>query len=46
MGYSQSQLSAKLGVHPFTVSKWERGVHRIPEAVTLALRGLKRQGKR
>ncbi len=33
LGYSQRQFAARLGVDPMTVSRWERGVHRIPVAV-------------
>jgi transcriptional regulator with XRE-family HTH domain len=28
----QTQLARKLGVHPMTVSKWERGISPIPKA--------------
>jgi DNA-binding transcriptional regulator YiaG len=33
LDYSQPQLARLLGVDPMTVSRWERGVHRIPVAV-------------
>lgn len=36
-GLSQIELARELGVHPMTVSKWERGKHRIPELVLLAV---------
>lgn len=39
--YTQPEVAALLGVHEITVSKWERGVHRIPEAVALALQHVK-----
>ena len=38
---SQVELAALLHVDPMTVSKWERGVHRIPESAALALQHLK-----
>jgi DNA-binding transcriptional regulator YiaG len=31
------QASSELGVHPMTVSKWERGVQPIPEPVAKLL---------
>lgn len=37
---TQAQLAAALGVHPMTVSKWERGERGIPEMVRLALERL------
>ena len=40
LGLSQPELARELGVHPMTISKWERGVHAIPDMVDLALRGL------
>ena len=36
LGLSQVQFSQILGVHPLTVSKWERGVH-VPPAYYEAL---------
>jgi DNA-binding transcriptional regulator YiaG len=41
LGYSQAQLAKLLGVHVRTISKWERGVHRIPDAVLLLLKQIK-----
>jgi transcriptional regulator with XRE-family HTH domain len=38
---TQVELAAVLHVDPMTVSRWERGLHPIPEAVALALRSLK-----
>lgn len=43
-GLSQASIAATLGVHKRTVSKWECGVHRIPDAVALALRALRKGG--
>ena len=48
---SQSQMARVLKVHTMTISKWERGVHDIPEPVALLLQRLKpadikRLGKR
>jgi DNA-binding transcriptional regulator YiaG len=37
LGLSQAELAERFGVHTMTVSKWERGVHRIPEMVGMAL---------
>lgn len=37
LGLSQPALARLLGVHPLTVSKWERGLHHIPKMVELAL---------
>jgi transcriptional regulator with XRE-family HTH domain len=41
LGYSQSQLAALLHVNVMTVSRWERGLHPIPESVALLLQHLK-----
>jgi len=37
LGLSQAALASRFGVHPMTVSKWERGTHAIPEMVGMAL---------
>jgi len=42
LGLNQRALAAVFGVHYMTVSKWERGEHRIPEMVGLALDTLER----
>lgn len=42
LNLDQAQLAERLGVHKRTVSKWERGVHAIPEMVTLAFQVLER----
>jgi transcriptional regulator with XRE-family HTH domain len=46
-GYTQVTLAKALGVHPMTVSKWERSVHRaeIPPFLALALRALECERK-
>jgi transcriptional regulator with XRE-family HTH domain len=41
LGYSQSQLAALLRIHVMTVSKWERGLHPIPESVALLLQHIR-----
>lgn len=49
LGYSQSELAALLHVHNLTVSRWERGQHKVPESVALLvqhLRGKKKSAKR
>jgi DNA-binding transcriptional regulator YiaG len=38
---TQAGLAAILHVDSMTVSRWERGVHPIPEAVALAIQHLK-----
>jgi len=43
-GYSQGLLAIALGVIPFTVSRWERGVRVIPSFLHLALRCLELEG--
>jgi transcriptional regulator with XRE-family HTH domain len=47
LGLSQVELAGLLHVDPMTVSRWERGQHRIPEAVALAVQHLKpkKEGK-
>jgi transcriptional regulator with XRE-family HTH domain len=47
LGLSQAELAALLRVDVMTVSRWERGQHRIPEAVALAVQHLqpKKEGK-
>lgn len=43
LGLTQRQLAARFGVHYLTISKWERGLHRIPEMVDMALMTLERR---
>ncbi len=38
---TQLELAALLHVDPMTVSRWERGLHPIPEAVALALQHMR-----
>lgn len=37
MGWSQPRLAEALGVHPMTVSAWERGTQDFPPYLRLAL---------
>jgi DNA-binding transcriptional regulator YiaG len=39
--YSQAKLAALLHVHTLTVSRWERGQHKVPESVALVIKSLK-----
>jgi transcriptional regulator with XRE-family HTH domain len=49
LGIDQVNLAKRLGVHPMTVSKWERGSSPIPKAtgelVRLWVRGTRAKGK-
>jgi len=38
LGLDQVALARRLGVHPMTVSRWERGVIRIPKATAELLK--------
>jgi transcriptional regulator with XRE-family HTH domain len=40
LGWSQARLAEALGVHPMTVSKWERDQQPIPTMAALAVRCL------
>lgn len=40
LGWSQHWLAEALGVHPMTVSKWERGVQPIDRVTEIAIRCL------
>ena len=46
LGLKQTELAAQLGVHPITISKWETGVHVIPEPAAKLLRLLTTMAKR
>jgi DNA-binding transcriptional regulator YiaG len=41
LGLTQVQLAAELDVHPITLSRWERDVVQIPEAIARLMRLLK-----
>ena len=43
-GYSQNQLAGALGVTNICVSRWERGVRKIPSFLHLALDALECKG--
>ena len=43
---TQAELAKALDVDVITVSRWERGVQRIPEMVRLAIETLRRKQKR
>ncbi len=45
LGMKQSELAKRLGVHPLTVSKWERSLHAIPEMAGMALAYLEQDGR-
>lgn len=40
MGWSQPRLAEAIGVHPMTVSAWERGTQEPPPYLRLALERL------
>jgi DNA-binding XRE family transcriptional regulator len=43
LGLTQEKLATELGVHRFTVLRWESGEHKIPRMLDLALKQLKRE---
>ncbi len=44
LGLKQTELAAKLGVAPETISRWERGEYHMEPWLTLALKGLVSDG--
>jgi len=38
LGLTQLDLAARLGVHPMTVSRWERSAHRVPAMAATLIR--------
>jgi DNA-binding transcriptional regulator YiaG len=42
LALSQAALARLLGVHPQTISLWERGTHEVPGPVALALKAIER----
>ena len=38
LGLKQTELAARVGVHPITVSRWERDTVRLPEPTAKLLR--------
>jgi len=45
LGLTQLALAERIGVHPFTVSRWERGVVNVPEPTAQLLRLLAKARK-
>jgi transcriptional regulator with XRE-family HTH domain len=45
LGLSQSGLAERLGIHPQTLSDYERGVREIPKLVEVAVTGFSQTQK-
>jgi DNA-binding transcriptional regulator YiaG len=43
---TQSELAARLSVHPMTVSRWERGERSIPGPVAVLMEQMAKDAKR
>jgi transcriptional regulator with XRE-family HTH domain len=43
LGMTQDELALEFGVKMMTVSRWERGVHPIPQYIRLALESIERR---
>jgi DNA-binding transcriptional regulator YiaG len=43
---SQIELAAKIGVHPMTLSRWERGTVKVPMPVAQLIELLDREHRR
>ncbi len=46
LGFTQEKLASELGVHRFTLIRWESGEHKVPRMLDLALKQLKREQRR
>ena len=46
LGFTQEKLATELGVHRFTLLRWESGEHKVPRMLDLALKQLKREQRR
>lgn len=46
LGWSQSELADRLGVHVRTIGKWERGERGIPEPVARLLATIPPKGRK
>jgi DNA-binding transcriptional regulator YiaG len=46
LGLTQEALATRIGVHPITISKWERSVVDVPKPVAQLVRLLRPAGPR